>query len=120
MSAAYDWWASERTVAPPEVKLISTENRKVSVALSNAVVAGEAIQGGTLVAEVRRYRDDLVVSPSPIILPLSYDSGTKVAAVKIDADNLPKEPCILIFTFDVTFGAATEQRSVWAVLKRDV
>lgn len=111
------WWQSERSTEPPVITIIPTESRKVAIGLAGALNMGEAILGGTIVAEVRRWRDNLPLDPQPIFGTVSYDAPTMTAAVGIDGDLLPYgEPCALIVTFDVSYGSGTDTRSSFLIV----
>lgn len=111
------WWANERATEPPVVTIIPTESRKVAIGLAGAVNLGEEIVNGSVVAEVRRWRDNLTLDPQPTFGVLSYDAPSKTAAVGIVGEDLPYgEPCALIVTFDVSYGAGVETRSSFLIV----
>lgn len=117
-----DWWASERTTEPPQVVLVSTEEKRIAVPLASyAAGAGESIVASPLpTAEVVVWRTRLPITPgTPWVV--SYESGTKTAYVTIDASDLPvRTPCALVITFKVTSPAGTDDRAVYTMLWVDV
>ena len=116
-----DWWATDRTTKPPQIILISDEERRVSVGLTSAIVSGETIDGGSLAAVIYNYRTNLALDPSPLVGNPSYNSTSKVASAKIDASKLPRnDPCALVFSFTVNTSVGPETRSAFVILMVDV
>lgn len=111
------WWANERSTEPPVVRMLPDEDRKITVGLSSAISAGEAILTSNMEAEVYHYRHGTVIDPTPKSAILSYDGQTKVAAQKINSSLLPPNvPCVLVISFDVNTAGGNERRSVFIIL----
>jgi hypothetical protein len=112
-----DWFATERVASPPIIHLLHSEQRAITIGLSEVIVTGETVTNLPVTVELLRWRDGVEIDPTALMGQAGYNATTKIASQKIDASKLPlREHVELRVSFDVNFGAGVERRSVYAIV----